>query len=147
MATLATTVAAVNVTDVSGGAVSAPGGLNLTYLPVLLFIVAGIVGNVLVCLAICLEKALQSVTNYFLLSLAVADLLVSCVVMPFGLVAGLLSEYPGHIRRRGSCSVSTQATYGGCSLLSEYPGHIRRRGGCSVSTQATYGDAAEVVHW
>ncbi|XP_043199798.1 histamine H2 receptor-like [Amphibalanus amphitrite] len=73
---------------------SAPAGLNLTYLPVLLFIVAGIVGNVLVCLAICLEKALQNVTNYFLLSLAVADLLVSCIVMPFGLVAGLLNEWP-----------------------------------------------------
>ena len=100
MATL--TTSPVNVSGVGGDGdgsgvtdalTTAPAGLNLTYLPVLLFIVAGIVGNVLVCLAICLEKALQSVTNYFLLSLAVADLLVSCIVMPFGLVAGLLSEY------------------------------------------------------
>ena len=81
---------AANVTG--AGTVTGAAGLNLTYLPVLLFIVAGIVGNVLVCLAVCLERALQSVTNYFLLSLAAADLLVSCVVMPFGLVAGLLGE-------------------------------------------------------
>lgn len=40
-------------------------------------------GNVLVILAVVREKTLQSVTNYFIVSLAVADLLVAVVVMPF----------------------------------------------------------------
>ncbi|XP_037089605.1 D(2) dopamine receptor-like [Pollicipes pollicipes] len=88
-------MSAANVVNASsGGPLPAAIQLNLTYLPAALFIVAGVVGNVLVCLAICLEKSLQGVTNYFLLSLAVADLIVSCIVMPFGLVAGLLNEWP-----------------------------------------------------
>lgn len=40
-------------------------------------------GNVLVILAVVRERALQTVTNYFIVSLAVADLLVAALVMPF----------------------------------------------------------------
>ena len=49
-------------------------------------VVFGIAGNILVILAISLEKRLQNVTNYFLLSLAVTDLLVSVIVMPLSIV-------------------------------------------------------------
>ncbi|XP_016842904.1 dopamine D2-like receptor isoform X2 [Nasonia vitripennis] len=42
-----------------------------------------IFGNVLVILAVQRERTLQTVTNYFIVSLAVADLLVAMVVMPF----------------------------------------------------------------
>lgn len=63
-----------------------------SFLFVILFIVAGGVGNILVCLAVCLDKRLQNVTNYFLLSLAIADLLVSLFVMPMGAIPGFLGE-------------------------------------------------------
>ncbi|XP_025016732.1 dopamine D2-like receptor [Tetranychus urticae] len=40
-------------------------------------------GNILVILSVYREKSLQTVTNYFIVSLAFADLLVAGVVMPF----------------------------------------------------------------
>lgn len=40
-------------------------------------------GNLLVILAVYNEKSLQSVTNYFIVSLAFADLFVGIIVMPF----------------------------------------------------------------
>jgi hypothetical protein len=43
-----------------------------------------IVGNALVVLSVVRERALQSVTNYFIVSLAVSDFIVASVVMPFG---------------------------------------------------------------
>jgi 7 transmembrane receptor (rhodopsin family) len=43
-------------------------------------------GNILVCLAIAWEKRLQNVTNYFLASLALTDLMVAVLVMPLGIV-------------------------------------------------------------
>lgn len=63
-----------------------------TYLFVFVFIFAGGLGNILVCLAVALDKKLQNVTNYFLLSLAVADLLVSLFVMPLGAVPAFLGK-------------------------------------------------------
>ncbi|KAK7582116.1 hypothetical protein V9T40_013561 [Parthenolecanium corni] len=56
-------------------------------------IAAGGIGNILVCLAVCLDRRLQNVTNYFLLSLAIADLLVSLFVMPLGAIQGFFGEY------------------------------------------------------
>lgn len=43
-------------------------------------------GNILVCLAIAWEKRLQNVTNYFLASLAITDLMVAILVMPLGIL-------------------------------------------------------------
>ncbi|KAL1497017.1 hypothetical protein ABEB36_008048 [Hypothenemus hampei] len=61
-----------------------------SFLFVVVFIIAGGVGNILVCLAVLLDRRLQNVTNYFLLSLAIADLLVSLFVMPLGAIPGFL---------------------------------------------------------
>ncbi|XP_025418810.1 5-hydroxytryptamine receptor 2B isoform X2 [Sipha flava] len=69
-------------------------GYNWKYLFVFVFIAAGGVGNILVCLAICLDRQLQNVTNYFLLSLAIADLLVCLFVMPLGAIPGFYGEWP-----------------------------------------------------
>lgn len=43
-------------------------------------------GNVFVIAAIILERNLQNVANYLVASLAVADLMVACLVMPLGAV-------------------------------------------------------------
>uniref|UniRef100_A0A672SXI0 D(2)-like dopamine receptor n=1 Tax=Sinocyclocheilus grahami TaxID=75366 RepID=A0A672SXI0_SINGR len=50
-------------------------------LTLLIFVV--VFGNVLVCMAVSREKALQTTTNYLIVSLAVADLLVATLVMPW----------------------------------------------------------------
>nr|WNH96634.1 5-HT2-3 [Sinonovacula constricta] len=63
----------------------------LVLLPIMLF---GITGNILVCMAVSMEKRLQSVTNYFLLSLAITDLLVSVVVMPFSMIHQFFGYWP-----------------------------------------------------
>lgn len=62
------------------------------FLCVLVFIAAGAVGNLLVCFAVLLDRKLQNVTNYFLFSLAIADLLVSLVVMPLGAIPSFMGE-------------------------------------------------------
>ncbi|KAK9542262.1 hypothetical protein VZT92_000137 [Zoarces viviparus] len=46
----------------------------------LIVVIAG--GNVLVCLSVYLEKALKTTTNYFIVSLAFADLLLAVLVLP-----------------------------------------------------------------
>lgn len=69
-----------------------------SFLFVILFIFAGGLGNILVCLAVALDRKLQNVTNYFLLSLAIADLLVSLFVMPLGAIPGFLGKCVDFVR-------------------------------------------------
>ncbi|XP_064639069.1 uncharacterized protein LOC135494739 [Lineus longissimus] len=57
------------------------------------FIFLTATGNILVCLAVCWERRLQNMTNYFLMSLAIADLLVAILVMPFGMIVEIFSGY------------------------------------------------------
>lgn len=66
--------------------VDEPRGYNWPILFLTPLIFFGVGGNILVCMAISLEKRLQSVTNYFLLSLAITDLLVCIIVMPFTVI-------------------------------------------------------------
>ncbi|CAH2014092.1 unnamed protein product [Acanthoscelides obtectus] len=47
-----------------------------------LMILVTVVGNVFVITAIFIDRNLQSVANYLIVSLAVADLMVACLVMP-----------------------------------------------------------------
>ncbi|XP_066144505.1 octopamine receptor beta-2R-like isoform X2 [Euwallacea fornicatus] len=48
----------------------------------LMIVIVGAVGNLLICMAILLDKKLQSVSNYYLLSLSIADFLMSVVIIP-----------------------------------------------------------------
>ncbi|KAM9357758.1 5-hydroxytryptamine receptor 2B [Symphorus nematophorus] len=73
------------------------GGVQLKWAALLfvMFIIPTIGGNILVILAVSLERKLQNATNYFLMSLAVADLLVGLLVMPIALVNVLYnSDWP-----------------------------------------------------
>uniref|UniRef100_G3P2H9 Dopamine receptor D4a n=1 Tax=Gasterosteus aculeatus TaxID=69293 RepID=G3P2H9_GASAC len=65
--------------------------------PALLFgvllIVVIICGNLLVCLSVFTEKALKTTTNYFIVSLAVADLMLAVLVLPLF----VYSEFQGGV--------------------------------------------------
>ncbi|KAM8842216.1 alpha-1A adrenergic receptor [Synchiropus picturatus] len=47
------------------------------------FIIVAIVGNILVILSVVCNRHLQTVTNFFIVNLAMADLLLSIIVLPF----------------------------------------------------------------
>ncbi|XP_059184203.1 adenosine receptor A1-like [Centropristis striata] len=55
----------------------------------LIIAVLAIIGNLLVCLAVTRNKKLRTVTNYFLVSLAVADILVGLVAIPCAVLTDL----------------------------------------------------------
>ncbi|KAK5927468.1 hypothetical protein CgunFtcFv8_012623 [Champsocephalus gunnari] len=62
---------------------AASGGYNVPALVVgVLLIVVIIGGNLLVCLSVVTEKALKTTTNYFIVSLAVSDLMLAVLVLP-----------------------------------------------------------------
>ena len=66
---------------------------NWSSLLLFVLVAAGVTGNTLVCCAVAVERKLRNVTNYFLVSLAVADLLVSVVVMPSCIAHDLVGKH------------------------------------------------------
>ncbi|XP_067931104.1 dopamine receptor 1-like [Watersipora subatra] len=56
-------------------------------------IIISIFGNVLVCVAILTDRKLRKASNLFLISLAISDLVVSVLVMPFALVNDILQYW------------------------------------------------------
>ncbi|XP_076861917.1 histamine receptor H2a [Brachyhypopomus gauderio] len=66
-------------------------GLGMT---LSLFIVLTVFGNVLVCLAVCATRRLRSVTNCFIVSLAVTDLLLGILVLPFSTLYEVTEDWP-----------------------------------------------------
>lgn len=58
-----------------------------------LIILITFVGNVLVCLSVIKVRKLRHPSNYLLISLAISDLCVACVVMPFGLYASINDKW------------------------------------------------------
>ncbi|XP_061409099.1 5-hydroxytryptamine receptor 4 isoform X1 [Lethenteron reissneri] len=60
-----------------------------------IIIAVTILGNLLVVVAVCKDRHLRKIkTNYFIVSLAVADLLVAILVMPFGAVERVQNDWP-----------------------------------------------------
>ncbi|XP_069507543.1 histamine H2 receptor [Ambystoma mexicanum] len=59
-----------------------------------LIIIITICGNVVVCLAVRFDRKLRSLTNCFIVSLAITDLLLGILVLPFSAVDLLYGEWP-----------------------------------------------------
>ena len=78
-------------------------GLVCSVLPIIT-----LVGNGAVLLAVKREKNLQNSTNFLIVSLAVADLLVGLIVMPWGIYA-LVISFP--LRLSSSIDVSLLTSY------------------------------------
>nr|XP_061804075.1 alpha-1A adrenergic receptor-like [Nerophis lumbriciformis] len=57
------------------------------------FIVFGVVGNILVILSVVCHRHLRTVTHYFIVNLAVADLLLSSTVLPFSAIFEILERW------------------------------------------------------
>ncbi|NXU59050.1 DRD4 protein, partial [Turnix velox] len=73
---------------------AAGGGHNIAALVLGILLILLIVGgNGLVCLSVCTERALKTTTNYFIVSLAVADLLLALLVLPLY----VYSEFQGGV--------------------------------------------------
>lgn len=66
----------------------------LISIPFGLLIIGTIVGNSLVCIAVAIVQRLQSPSNLLIVSLALSDLLVAVLVMPFSAVYELLGYWP-----------------------------------------------------
>ncbi|XP_041652790.1 histamine receptor H2a [Cheilinus undulatus] len=62
------------------------------FLVLLILLTVG--GNVLVCLAVCASRRLRCLTNCFIVSLAVTDLLLGLLVLPFSALLLLNNEWP-----------------------------------------------------
>lgn len=102
-----------------GAAVAAAATTVLPYTPkelnnywallALILVIGTAAGNILVCLAITWERRLQNVTNYFLMSLAITDLMVAILVMPLGILTLFHGKCRTHhpTQTQQSTSIST----------------------------------------
>ncbi|XP_043284348.1 alpha-2A adrenergic receptor [Venturia canescens] len=76
------------------GNIGGPAENNWWAMLALVLVLGTAAGNILVCLAIAWERRLQNVTNYFLMSLAVTDLMVAILVMPLGILTLVRGYFP-----------------------------------------------------
>ena len=113
-----TSVASVDDVDDAAAAAAGDGRpLRWGVLALFLLIVATIFGNLLVCLAVCWDHRLQAMSNYFLVSLAMADLLVAVLVMPTGMLIELHHGKYMYVMRvaRSKCLVQVQNAISTCT--------------------------------
>lgn len=73
---------------------------NWVALLISLVIIITVTGNILVIMAVSLERKLQNATNYFLRSLAITDMLLGILVMPVAMVTILYGEFTIGLRLR-----------------------------------------------
>lgn len=59
-----------------------------------LYMFMAIIGNSFVCLALYRNRRLRTVTNLYVLALAIGDIFIATVVFPFSVIASVLREWP-----------------------------------------------------
>lgn len=59
-------------------------------------VVCALIGNILVCLAVRYEHKLQNMFNYFLVSLALSDMLSASIVMPLSIIKTFIGKWSNH---------------------------------------------------
>ena len=69
---------------------------NLPILSLLIFSLFGTFGNGLVCFTIWRDQKLHTKTNYYLFSLAIADLAVCAIVIPLAIVQDFYGKFCFH---------------------------------------------------
>ncbi|XP_067136190.1 LOW QUALITY PROTEIN: RYamide receptor-like [Centruroides vittatus] len=65
----------------------------LMYIMYITISVAAIGGNGVVCYIVLAYQRMRTVTNFFIVNLAVGDILMACLCIPFGFVSNLLLQY------------------------------------------------------
>ena len=64
---------------------------NWPVLSLFTIVVMALCGNILVCISVRMEKKLQNMFNFFLVSLATSDMLSATLVMPLSIVKALIN--------------------------------------------------------
>jgi len=100
-----------STTNVTGSDVGSPtSGYNLAEtvvigLVLVLLIVVTVGGNLLVCVTISTDRKLRTATNFFLLSLAVTDLLLGCSVLPVSAFVTLNGDHAWTLGGAAFCNI------------------------------------------
>lgn len=69
------------------------GDLTLRILLYTLIFLVSVIGNLLIIVVLTVNKRMRTVTNTFLLSLAVSDLMMAVFCMPFTLIPSILKNF------------------------------------------------------
>ena len=69
-------------------------------------VIMALCGNILVCISVRVEKKLQNMFNFFLVSLAMSDMLSATLVMPLSIVKALINgRYTVRSNHLNSCDL------------------------------------------
>lgn len=70
-------------------------GVSILLATIFMIVIIGtVIGNILVCIAVCLVRKLRRPSNYLIVSLAVSDLCVAIIVMPIAMVYDIMGTWP-----------------------------------------------------